>query len=189
MEGINQHIFLKLLSKKDNQAYKLMYSQYFVALKNVSLNYVKDTDVAYDIVQDVFMSILESNKKFESIDQVKYFLFASLKNKCISHLRKVNVRNKAEEPLKIHFEILENYWEEVFEEDIYSQLAAAIHTLPPQCKLVMQYTLEGLKISEIAQKMQISTDTVKEHKSNGKKKLLKWFKDAEMLALIYFLLI
>ena len=35
----------------------------------------------------------------------------------------------------------------------------------------MQLTLEGLKISEIASRLRISEDTVKEHKKNGKQKL------------------
>ena len=45
-------------------------------------------------------------------------------------------------------------------------------------------TLEGLTGTEIAGKLNISLDTVKEHKSSGKKKLAAQLKDGELLCLI-----
>ena len=48
-------------------------------------HYVKDNDVAEDLVQDVFISLLESDYKFKTENDIKYFLYSSLKNKCISH--------------------------------------------------------------------------------------------------------
>mgnify|MGYP000726088600 FL=1 len=49
---------------------------------------------AEDLVQDVFISLLESDYKFKTENDIKYFLYSSLKNKCISHSRKQKVRDK-----------------------------------------------------------------------------------------------
>lgn len=181
------HLLLDLLRQRSNRAYRWLYKQYFVALKNLAIHYVKDAEIAGDLVQDTFFALLESKAKFNDVDQVKYYLYRSLKNKCISHLRKIQVREKAEESLIEHLS-LQGYWEQVLEEDIFSQLMVAIHTLPPQCKIVMQLSLQGMTTKEIAEKMNISPETVKDHKTNGRKKLAKWFKSREIRILLSFLL-
>ena len=70
---------------------------------------------------------------------------------------------------------------------MYAHLMAAIDTLPPQCRLVMQLSLEGLKISEIAAQLHISEETVKDHKKNGKRKLLQLLDNPFLCVLISFL--
>ena len=184
---MDQDALLDLLARKDNRAYQYLYRCYYVALKALANYYVKDNDVAEDLVQDVFISLLESGYKFHGENGVKYFLYSSLKNKCISHFRKQKVRDKHYQDILSSREEAEHFWDKVLEEDVYARLMTAIDTLPPQCKLVMALTLDGLKASEIAEKLHISIDTVKEHKSSGKKKLAAQLKDAELICLIGFI--
>ena len=193
---LEQDVLLDLLARKDNRAYQYLYQCYYVALKALANHYVKDNDVAEDLVQDVFISLLESVLmhfrkkgfvKFKTENDIKYFLYSSLKNKCISHSRKQKVRDKYYQDVVSSLNEEEHFWDKVLEEDVYARLMAAIETLPPQCKLVMIMTLDGLKASEIAERLHISVDTVKDHKSNGKKKLTAQLKDAELLCLIGFL--
>ena len=148
---------------------------------------MKDNDVAEDLVQDVFISLLESGYKFKTENGIKYFLYSSLKNRCISHSRKQKVRDKYYRDVLSSQNEEEHFWEKVLEEDVYARLMAAIDALPSQCKLVMMMTLDGLKASEIAERLHISVDTVKGHKSSGKKKLTARLKDTELLCLIGFL--
>ena len=184
---LEQDVLLDLLARKDNRAYQYLYQCYYVALKALANHYVKDNDVAEDLVQDVFISLLESDYKFKTENDIKYFLYSSLKNKCISHSRKQKVRDKYYQDVVSSLNEEEHFWDKVLEEDVYARLMAAIETLPPQCKLVMIMTLDGLKASEIAERLHISVDTVKYHKSNGKKKLTAQLKDTELLCLIGFL--
>ena len=186
-DALNQEELLDLLARKDNRAYQHLYRIYYVALKALANYYVKDTDVAEDLVQDVFISLLESGYKFKTESEVKYFLYSSLKNKCISHFRKQKVRDKYYKEVLSSQTEEEHFWDKVLEEDVYARLMVAIDTLPPQCKLVMMLTLDGLKGAEIAEKLHISLDTVKEHKSSGKKKLAAQLKDGELICLIGFL--
>lgn len=180
-------LFLKYLAQKDNKAFQHLYGMYFTALKGLAVTYVKDEHEAEDLVQEVFITLLESTHRFESMDEVKYFLYNVLKNKCISHYRKQQVRNRYRQEMLEAEEPREDFWEKVLEEDIYAHLMAAIEALPPQCRLVMQLSLEGLKIAEIAARLHISEDTVKEHKQNGKRKLVKMLDNPFLEAVIFFI--
>lgn len=166
-------LLLKYLAQKDNRAYSHLYSVYYTALKSLACHYVGDEHVAADIVQEVFVSLLEVSHSFVSADEVKFFLYNALKNRCISYYRKQRVRNRYRLSVLRSGSRLEHFWDRVLEEDVYAHLMAAIETLPSQCRLVMKLSLEGFKISEIASRLHISEDTVKEHKRKGKRKLSK----------------
>ena len=169
----NEELLLHYLARKDNRAFRHLYGVYFVALKSIAIRYVKDDQTACDLVQEVFISLLESTHRFISGDEVKYFLYSALKNRCVSYFRKQQVRDRYQR------ELLDTA------SDVYANLMAAIEQLPPQCRLVMQLTLEGLKISEIASRLRISEDTVKEHKKNGKQKLARMVENPFLISLIF----
>lgn len=160
----NEELLLHYLAQKDNRAFRRLYDVYYVALKSLAGQYVKDDQVADDLVQEVFISLLESTHHFTSGDEIKYFLYSALKNRCVNHFRKQQVRDRYQREVLDTAHESDNFWERVLEEDVYANLMASIEQLPPQCRLVMQFTMEGLKISEIASRMRISEDTVKDHK-------------------------
>ena len=110
---MDQDALLDLLARKDNRAYQYLYRCYYVALKALANYYVKDNDVAEDLVQDVFISLLESGYKFKGENGVKYFLYSSLKNKCISHFRKQKVRDKYYQDILSSREEAEHFWDKV----------------------------------------------------------------------------
>ena len=54
---LEQDVLLDLLARKDNRAYQYLYQCYYVALKALANHYVKDNDVAEDLVQCVYFFV------------------------------------------------------------------------------------------------------------------------------------
>lgn len=187
MPEFKTETLLKYLALKNNNAYRHLYSVYYTALKALAEYYVKDESVAEDLVQEVFISLLESDHLFTDAAEVKYFLYSALKNRCISHFRKQKVRQQYQQEILNTQSEIEYFWDAALKEDVYASLMSAINTLPPQCKLIIQLTLEGLKISEIAAQLHISENTVKEQKSIGKKKLLRILDNPYLTLFVYFI--
>lgn len=79
------------------------------------------------------------------------------------------------------------FFDRVLEVDVYAELVAAICQLPPQCRKVMELTLEGHKIAEIASLLHISVETAKDHKQNGKKKLFLLLKGSVLQFIVMHL--
>ena len=175
---------MALLERKDNRAYKYLYERYYVALRTLACQQLKDTGMADDLVQEVFIALLESKYRFKSEEEIKYFLYRVLKNQCNSYFRKEKVKLKYVQDVASIQEDDERFWDEALEEDVYASLMAAIETLPLRCRMVMQMTLMGVKEADIAEKLQISLPTVKEHKQQGKKLLAQYLKDENLRALI-----
>lgn len=91
---LDQQTLLELLAKDDDRAYRHLYRNYFPALKAFAVYYVADENVAVDLIQDVFMGLLKVQKNFADLNEVKFYLYGALKNRCISHVRKQKVQDK-----------------------------------------------------------------------------------------------
>ena len=187
MSILDSKLLLKYLAQKDNRAYRHLYHVYYTGLKVLAKGILKDEQIADDLVQEVFISLLQSSHDFKSEDEVKGFLYTALRNKCVDHFRKEKLHTKYTNEIVYTNDHLEDFWEKVLEEEVYVKLMGAINTLPSQCRMVMLLSLENLKISEIAERLQISVATVKEHKKSGKNKLLQLLNSSFFRAFIFSL--
>ena len=171
-------VFIKSLAEKSDAAYKELFARYYAPLKGLAVSYVKDGTAAEDLVQDVFVALYCSERKFDSVDGLKYYLYRSMKNRIVNHQKGEERRRRYEQSvLQEGSEPMEDYWEKAMEEEVFARLNEAVNRLPEQCRRVMRYTLEGKEPTEIAGLMGISVTTVKDHKRVGKEKLSEWLTD------------
>ena len=138
-----------------------------------------------DFVKEVFIAIWSSDKKFESLQDLTRYLYRACYNNAL-----VFVRNN-----QIHDTILNSIGatEESTVDDVYAltvreevtrQLYMYIEQLPSEQKKVILMSIEGYSWDEIAEKLGISVNTVKTHKSRGFKSLRSKLQDSVCLFLI-----
>ena len=80
----------------------------------------------------------------------------------------------------------EFFREQVMEEEAYRVFYRSIEELPQQMRNVIQYALEGLKNSEIAEKMGVSDHAVHAYKKEAYKRLKVRMKDHYYLLQVIF---
>lgn len=161
-----------MLSSNRNEAYEHLYNEYYTPLVLFADHYVSNQDVAHDLVQEVFIALLDVKTKFENLLHLKSYLYNSLRNKCLNHLRHEKIKQEfLQEELYLSDEFFE---QKTIEEDVYSLLLSALDNLSPQSKEVMLLSLEGLSNADIAERLQLSVETVKSYKKSSKKKLTEY---------------
>lgn len=168
---------LKSLRQKEERAYQLLYLNYYVPLVLFANKYVTDEETAKDLVQDFFISMLNQNLAFKDLIALKVYLYNGVKNRALNHLRHQKICTQYNTQILDEQDDLEIFWDRVIEEDLYARLFICIKQLPRQYSRVLQLTLQGFKIAEIADIMGLSIETVKEYKKTGKKRLAAKFKD------------
>ncbi|ARS40236.1 hypothetical protein CA265_11465 [Sphingobacteriaceae bacterium GW460-11-11-14-LB5] len=130
---------------------------------------LKDKELAEDMVQDAFMVYLEQRENVSTnFNAVKSFLYTAIKNACLNKIRHNNVVDlyNKKNPLNIYTdpEILEG----IIHAEVIAEIYDKINALPPGCAMVIRYGyLEGLSNSEIADRMNISINTVKSQKKRA----------------------
>lgn len=183
MEAVHLKL-LKHLAKDDDEAYSLLYRRFYIPLVLFAEKYVADEEVAKDLVQEVFISMLGQKKEFVSLAALKAYLYNSVKNRCINYIRNEKVKKRFESYALQECDNIDLFWERVLEEDVYGRLMTAVDSLPRQYQRVMLLSLEGCKISEVADKMEISLDTAKEYKKEAKKRLVAKIQELDYLVLL-----
>lgn len=127
---------------------------------------VANDESSEEIVSDVFIKLWSKRSDYQSINNIKPFLFILARNESISYLRK-NKRMKVlsiDDVNEFDFKPLESDFADCFDQGTIDKINMAIEQLPVKCK--MAFTLakvNGLKYKEIAEIMEISPLTVKNH--------------------------
>lgn len=86
----------------DVAAYAVIYKKYFAALLQYGSRITSDKDLVKDCVQDLFVKIWNSRERLKGTTSIKYYLFTSLRNKILDHMR--SNRHKLETSFSIHSE-------------------------------------------------------------------------------------
>ena len=165
-------------------------------MKYFALEYVLSEEDAENIVQDVFTELWERKELLTYNINLVAFLFTSIKNRCIDHLRhRVIVRdavNQIQEEyqvtLKVKLASLELFDQSLLsEQDIEKIVSEVINALPEKCReIFIKSKIEGKKQKDIASEMNISLKTVENQMNIAYKKLKSELKD--YLPLLLFLL-
>jgi RNA polymerase sigma-70 factor (ECF subfamily) len=175
---------LGLLNRKKNMGFRILYRNYFRPMVGFGLRYIDRIEIVEDIVQELFVGIYEKEIRFDSIIQLKTFLYTSVRNACLNELKHEQAKERY---LRLsHKE--ETFEEEddrkMIEEEVYRLIFTTIEQLPAGCKQVFEYHLQGKKNEEIASLLHISISTVKTQKNRAMRFLRKQLGEVYLLAVI-----
>lgn len=173
-----------------------IYLSYFSKMKRFANEYVLSEEDAENIVHDVFAELWENKRMLGMSLNLVAYLFTSIKNKCLNHLRHQLVVHETasrlqEEyllSLRMNLDSLELFDQRVFSEtDIEEVISRALDTLSEKCRTIfIMSKLEGKKQKEIARELAISVNTVETQMGIAYKKLRAELKD--YLPLFLFIL-
>ena len=161
---LNDKEFISSLKKGDSKGYQFLVTSYHQKLCVYANSLTNDSDLAEDIVQNVFMSIWKNRNKLKDQFAVKSYLYKSVYNEFIDQYRKKKAVLTLE---KKHIDALTYIVEEEDEkslEKLISIVKKEIDKLPPKCKQTFLLSKEeGLTNLEISQYLNISIKSVEAH--------------------------
>ncbi len=162
------------------------------ALYRHVIRFVKSPDLASDIVQEVFIKLWENRSTVNIECSLKAYLFTIAKN----HLLNVLKRAAKEESIKREIVSYAMHSHTSNEDSvIYSDLAGlaekAIENLPPQRRLIFKmHKDEGKDNHQIAEALNISKNTVRDHLAKATKAIRSYLKVyADIASTFFFLLL
>ena len=179
------HALFLLIKKRDKQAFTLIYQKYHAYLYALAIRYLKNTEMAEDAVQHVFVKLWENTSKMDIQINLKNYLYTMTKNYILNQIR------NHKDIISIHYA---NAQSEIPDDDEFlrlleeMQLSSALHdgieTLPPQKKEICKMKIEAnISNQEIADRMGISIHTVKSHYQESVKMLRTYFKKIKLMLL------
>lgn len=185
---------LKLVNaivQRDKKLFEVLYKKYYQQLFAVAYRYVGQTEIAEEIVHDVFITIWNKADQLNIQHSMKSYLFKSIVNSSLNFIKKEKAQAEKQQ---VYMAVLDKETTDETDNDreeaLLKDLAQALELLPEKCRQVMYLSRFGkLKQQEIATQMNISIKTVKNHLTYGFQKLREHLEKRKHIVTTLFLLL
>ena len=184
-DKINSDIFL-YIKKGDVISFNRLFDTFYTSLCLFAVKYLGDLDVSRSLVQQLFVDLWVKREKMDTVWSVKSFLYTSVRNRCIDHLRRqkktIELTSAVEEMSQIPFRDL------IEEAELDDLINKSVNHLPEKCReIFILCKYEGLTYSDVAQRLNLSVKTVEMQMGIALKKLRKGLKGYQFIGLVIFI--
>ncbi len=164
----------KKIRAGDSFAFDNLFRKYYKLMYGYVWSYVKDAQIAEDIVQDVFLKIWLNREILHISSSVKSYLYISMKNRALDYLKRTKVERFIDVDIATHESFIITPGGELNDKEIITAVHQTIEELPKRCRQIFKMKKdEGLSYSEIADILEISTNTVQTQMTRAFKYLRK----------------
>ena len=161
------------IQQGDHDAFEGLFRNHYADLCRFACHYVKSSEIAEDLVQNVFLKIWQNHRNWRPRRTVKSYLYKAVHNQARNYARRKSVEKKWEEETAVsnvaHSPSSEAAW---YEKELFTALEKPIEQLPKRCRMVFVLSrVNGLKYAEIAETLGISVRTVEVQMGRALEKL------------------
>ncbi|THU31152.1 RNA polymerase sigma-70 factor [Niastella caeni] len=170
----------------DPDALQSLLKQFYNPLCLFADRLLTDRAAAEDIVGESFIKLWHKRTDFESLQNIKAFMYITVRNACLNHLKQAKRDSLSKKQLAyITGEKEEFVLNEMIRAEVLKEIMKEIDNLPEQCGKVLKLGyLEGLKNQEIADLLQISVHTVKNQKARAIQLLKIKLRDRDLMTFL-----
>jgi RNA polymerase sigma-70 factor (ECF subfamily) len=142
--------------------FESLFRSSYVSLVRYAKTLIKDHDTAEEIVQDLFFRLWQDKEKINIESSLNGYLFRSVHNRCLHHIEHIKVVERhAEEVSYDQPQVQESPSDILNYKELQEKVARILERLPERCgKIFTMNRFEGLKYTEIAEKLSVSVKTV-----------------------------
>ncbi|MCD0488356.1 RNA polymerase sigma-70 factor [Pedobacter sp. MC2016-14] len=184
--GWNDKDIILALKAGNESAFREIFDQHFRRLYAFSFKLLKNKELAEEVVDDTFMNVWINRDRINEEFPIAPYLYTITRRLALNALRQIATSQKAIDNLWLEMEKVSNDTEEsILLGDLQRFTEAALVNLPPQQQLIFRMSrFEGLNYDEIAEKLNISRNTVKNHLVAALKTLKVHFNQSDVVCFL-----
>ena len=145
----------------DERAFKKLFDNFFNPSCAFVKRYIQEHEAVEDVVQDTFIHIWEKRGIYTDMVYFKAYLFKALRNNALYYLRQHRENEDVHPAIEDDSDSVLNA---IIEEEVHREIICAIDKLPPERRRIVVMSMNGCSQEEIAEKMNISVNTIKTQK-------------------------
>ena len=154
---------LEQITRDDQKAFGVLFQLFYKRLLGFAFHYVRTTEVAEEIVSDVFVRLWNKRSDLSTIENPEAYLFIAVKNGSLNYLEKYSLFQVCQLPDSERSELVnfDNPQKELEWKELLFKMDEAVSTLPTECQRVFRLSREeGFKTREVAAILNVSPRTV-----------------------------
>lgn len=173
---------IALFNDRSKEALGEVYSMLYTELHYYAIGLYRETPIdPYDAIQDVFLSLWQSNVRFEALINLKAYLFIAVRNNFRKYISNIKTADKFRQ---YHLHEKEMFHIDVIESEVLSSLHHILRLLPDESAEILRLFFEGWNIDDIATKLGKTKRTIYNKKSEAIATLRDKLSPDELLILL-----
>lgn len=159
----NENDLLERVAKNDQQAFTQLFDLYSPVIYPYLLYWLKQTPLVEEVMQDIFIRVWKNREKLPALANFKGYLYVIARNKANTALKQ-QLLGTEQGSLYALDELMAAPQYSLEAKELGAVLDRAVAALPPRRREIFSlHRQDGLTYEEIAQHLNISRHTVKEH--------------------------
>ncbi|HUN04699.1 MAG TPA: RNA polymerase sigma-70 factor [Niabella sp.] len=160
------------------KALAVLYNLYGKKVYAVALKFLKSPVEAEEIIQEVFLALWKSKENLKHVENPEGYIFTIVHNTIYAHLKKISQNRILLDAVIQRFTEYRNTTEDIVVGNETNRLInEASMKLPAQQRMVYELSkLQNLSYDEIAEKMGLSKNTVRNHLAEAMKSIRSYIK-------------
>jgi RNA polymerase sigma-70 factor (ECF subfamily) len=168
--------------------FEALFREHFTGLCYFARKYTGDLDSSKEIVHNVFIKIWENRLEFDWDKPAKSYLFTSVYNRSLNHIRDNKRFIHENDPARLSVNQESVYSDHLEAAELEQRIRSAIGKLPGKCREIFELSrFEGKKYTEIAVILDISVKTVETQMSRALSVLKEELKDYLLILILALL--
>ena len=161
--------------------YKEVFMAFYKPLCLFARKILSCEEDAEDMVHNVFLAIWERKMSFIDKSHLKVYLYRAVYNQSITYTTRLEDHEEGNEMDE------NNYLQNRIETEVFVEIMQAIDRLPEHRREIFKLSyIDGLKISEVAERLGIAEETVRSQRVKARKQLQSSLKDMSLFYLLVF---
>jgi RNA polymerase sigma-70 factor (family 1) len=184
------HALFARIARGEEPAFRELYDRYRSRLYGLALRMTRSPQESEEILQETFLNLWAYRDKLPAVQDPPAYIFTIAYNKIYASLRHIAGDARRLSELIARVELSDNQTIEHLDfRESEGLVRQAVDQLPPQRKLVYQLSRqEGLDYDQIAARLGISRNTVRNHLVEALKDIRAWLQRSASLLLLLELL-
>jgi len=180
---------LAAFTRRDPDAFKVVFDLFYIELRYFIEKVISDAEEAQDITSETFTKLYKRCDRFETLENIKAFLFITARNNCLDFLRykkRMQTRQKElQQEMDARLGDEGSFINRLIEAGVTARIYEEVERLPTECKKVFKLLFyECMEQSEVATRLGINISTVRSQKSRALQLLRVSLSDKEFSMLL-----
>ncbi len=179
----DEELVKAIVSSNDTLLFEVLYDRYDKIVYNKCIGFVKNTDEAEDLAQDIFLKLFVKLNTFKGKSKFSTWLYAFTYNHCVNYVNRSTARKIKQK--SVDAESLEDtYYSPDEDESIHKlkveKLKEALELISPEEKMILLLKYQDyLSIKELEDVFGIGESAVKMRLKRAKEKLINVYSKSE----------
>lgn len=167
----DEELFLRI-QEENTMAFDVLFNRYWERLYRAAFARLNNTDDAQDVVQEVLIRLWNKREKTQIKTTLENYLQGAIRLQVIDHFRSRKVREHQLQEALQRINILEESISDVTDYlELEQTLEAAVNQMPKMLKDIYLLRSENMSVHEIAQRLGLADQTVKNYISEVLRRL------------------